>query len=75
MRQPDFKKITIAFTSVAHMNLFMIGIFSFNFIGLEGSIVQILSHGSVARDLFVLIGVFYDPYHTFMIKYVFGLLH
>jgi len=51
IRQTDFKRI-VAYTSIAHMNLVIIGIFSFNIIGLEGSILQSLSHGFVASALF-----------------------
>jgi NADH:ubiquinone oxidoreductase subunit 4 (subunit M) len=56
IRQTDFKRI-IAYTSIAHMNLVILGIFSFNTVGLEGAIVQSLSHGFVASALFVIIGV------------------
>jgi len=51
IRQTDFKRI-VAYTSIAHMNLVVIGIFSFNVLGLEGSILQSLSHGFVASALF-----------------------
>ena len=74
MRQTDFKRI-IAYTSVAHMNLVMIGIFSFNIIGLEGAIIQSLSHGFVSSALFLIIGVVYDRHHTRMVKYYGGLVH
>lgn len=74
IRQTDFKKI-IAYTSVAHMNLVMVGLFSFNVIGLEGAILQSLSHGFVASALFLLIGVVYDRHHTRMVKYYGGLVH
>lgn len=74
IRQTDFKKI-IAYTSVAHMNLVLLGIFSFNIIGLEGAILQSLSHGFVSSALFLLIGVVYDRYHTRTIKYYSGLVH
>jgi len=74
IRQSDFKRI-IAYTSVAHMNLVMIGLFSFNVIGLEGAILQSLSHGFVASALFLLIGVVYDRHHTRMVKYYGGLVH
>lgn len=74
IRQTDLKRI-IAYTSVAHMNLVMIGIFSFNIIGLEGAIIQSLSHGFVSSALFLLIGVIYDRYHTRVIKYYSGLTH
>ena len=74
IRQTDFKRI-IAYTSVAHMNLVMIGLFSFNVIGIEGAILQSLSHGFVASSLFLLIGVVYDRHHTRMVKYYGGLVH
>ena len=74
IRQTDFKRI-IAYTSIAHMNLVMLGIFSFNTIGLEGAILQSLSHGFVASALFLIIGVVYDRHGTRMVKYYGGLVH
>lgn len=74
IRQTDFKRI-IAYTSVAHMNIVMIGIYSFNVIGLEGSIVQSVSHGFVSSALFLIIGVVYDRFHTRLVKYYSGLVH
>ena len=74
IRQTDFKRI-IAYTSVAHMNLVMIGLFSFNVIGIEGAILQSLSHGFVASALFLIIGVVYERHHTRMVKYYGGLVH
>jgi len=74
IRQTDFKRI-IAYTSVAHMNLVMVGLFSFNTVGVEGAILQSLSHGFVASALFLSIGVVYDRHHTRMVKYYGGLVH
>jgi len=74
IRQTDFKRI-IAYTSVAHMNLVIVGMFSFNVVGLEGAILQSLSHGFVASALFLIIGVVYDRHHTRLIKYYGGLAH
>jgi proton-translocating NADH-quinone oxidoreductase chain M len=74
IRQTDFKRI-IAYTSIAHMNLVMLGIFSFNTIGIEGALLQSISHGFVASALFLIIGVVYDRHHTRMIKYFGGLVH
>src|SRR6056297_19377 len=74
IRQTDFKRI-IAYTSVAHMNIVMIGIYSFNLIGLGGSILQSISHGFVSSALFLIIGVVYDRFHTRLIKYYSGLVH
>jgi len=74
IRQTDFKRI-IAYTSVAHMNLVIVGMFSFNNIGLEGAILQSLSHGFVASALFLIIGVVYERHHTRMVKHYRGFLH
>jgi NADH-quinone oxidoreductase subunit M len=74
IRQTDLKRI-IAYTSVAHMNLVVLGLFSFNQIGILGAIIQSLSHGFVASALFLLIGVVYDRHHTRMVKYYSGLAH
>ena len=74
IRQSDFKRI-IAYTSVAHMNVVMLGIFSFNNIGIEGALLQSLSHGFVASALFVIIGVVYERYKTRLVKYYGGLVH
>lgn len=72
IRQSDFKRI-VAYTSIAHMNLVILGIFSFNSVGIEGAIFQSLSHGFVASALFLVIGIVYDRYHTRIIKYYSGL--
>ena len=74
MRQTDIKRI-VAYTSVAHMNVVMLGIFSFNVIGIEGAILQSLSHGCVASALFAIIGVIYERYGTRLVKYYGGLAH
>ena len=74
IRQTDLKRI-IAYASVAHMNLVLIGMFVYNLQGLEGSILQQLSHGLVSGALFLCVGVIYDRHHTRMIKYYGGLVH
>jgi len=74
VRQTDFKRI-IAYSSVAHMNLVMMGMFSFHLSGIEGSVLQSLSHGFVASALFFLIGVLYERYHSRLIIYYSGLTH
>ena len=74
IRQSDFKRI-IAYTSVAHMNVVMLGIFSFNNLGIEGALLQSLSHGFVASALFVIIGVVYERHKTRLVKYYGGLVH
>jgi len=74
IRQTDLKRI-IAYTSVAHMNLIVMGIFSFSVTGLEGAILQSISHGFVSSALFLLIGVVYDRHHTRLVKYYSGVVH
>jgi NADH-quinone oxidoreductase subunit M len=74
VRQTDFKRV-IAYSSIAHMNLITLGIFSFNNIGIEGSILQSISHGFVSGALFLLIGILYDRYHSRLLYYYGGLVH
>lgn len=73
IRQTDFKRI-IAYTSIAHMNLVVLGIFCFNILGIEGAILQSLSHGFVASALFLIIGIVYERYRTRIIQYFSGLV-
>ena len=61
LQQIDLKKI-IAYSSIAHMNFAVIGIFSNNIYGIEGSIFTMLSHGIISSMLFFCIGVLYDRY-------------
>lgn len=74
IRQTDFKRV-IAYSSVAHMNLITLGIFSFNNISIEGSLLQSISHGFVSGALFLLIGILYDRYHSRLLYYYGGLVH
>jgi NADH-quinone oxidoreductase subunit M len=74
IRQTDLKRI-IAYSSVAHMNLVIVGLFSLNTQGIEGAILQQLSHGLVSGALFLCVGVIYDRHHTRLIKYYSGLAH
>jgi NADH-quinone oxidoreductase subunit M len=61
--QTDMKKL-IAYSSVAHMGFVTAGMFVFNQQGIEGSIVQMISHGLVSGALFLCVGVVYDRLHT-----------
>lgn len=74
IRQTDLKRI-IAYASVAHMNFIVLGIFSLTMQGLEGSIIQMISHGLISSGLFFAIGCLYDRYHTRFIHYYGGLAH
>lgn len=61
--QHDMKKL-IAYSSVAHMAIVCVALFSFNVQGLEGSMIVMLSHGLVSGALFLAVGVIYDRLHT-----------
>lgn len=63
LMQEDMKKL-IAYSSIAHMGFVTVGIFSFNAQGIEGSIVQMISHGLISAALFLSVGVLYDRMHT-----------
>ena len=72
MRQIDIKRI-IAYSSVSHMNLGVLGSISFNMQGLEGFVFLMLGHGLVSTSLFLLVGSLYDRFHTKLIYYFGGL--
>ena len=72
IKQTDLKKI-IAYSSIAHMNLIMLGVFSGNIIGIEAAILQSVSHGFVSSALFFLIGMLYNRYHSRLIHYYSGI--
>ena len=63
LAQDDMKKL-IAYSSVAHMGLVTMGIFSLTQQGIDGAIFQMLSHGIVSGALFLCVGVVYDRLHT-----------
>jgi NADH-quinone oxidoreductase subunit M len=63
LMQEDMKKM-IAYSSVAHMGFVTMGIFSFTRQGIDGAIVQMISHGIVSAALFLCVGVIYDRLHT-----------
>ena len=61
--QTDMKKL-VAYSSIAHMGFVTLGLFIFNRIGVEGAIVQMISHGFVSGAMFLCIGVMYDRMHS-----------
>jgi NADH-quinone oxidoreductase subunit M len=63
LAQQDMKKL-IAYSSVAHMGIVTLGIFTFNQQGIEGALFTMLSHGVVSGALFLCVGVVYDRMHT-----------
>jgi NADH-quinone oxidoreductase subunit M len=61
--QNDIKKI-IAYSSISHLGYVMLGLISLNLIGIQGAIVQMVSHGLTAAGLFLMIGMIYERCHT-----------
>lgn len=61
--QQDMKKL-IAYSSISHMGFVTLGFFLFNSIGLEGAIVQMISHGFISSAMFLSVGVLYDRMHS-----------
>lgn len=74
IRQIDLKKI-IAYSSIAHMNYALLGLFTNTSCGLEGSLYLMIGHGIVSSGLFICIGILYDRYHTRNILYYGGLVN
>ena len=61
--QADMKKL-VAYSSISHMGFVTLGFFMFNSLGLEGALVQMISHGFVSGAMFLCIGVLYDRMHS-----------
>jgi NADH-quinone oxidoreductase subunit M len=61
--QDDIKKL-VAYSSVSHLGLCMLGMFALNAAGLSGSLVVMVNHGLSTAGLFLLVGMLYDRYHT-----------
>lgn len=61
--QADMKKL-VAYSSIAHMGFVTLGFFMFSEIGMQGAIVQMISHGFVSGAMFLCIGVMYDRLHS-----------
>tara|TARA_B110000967_G_C18751692_1_gene493155 strand:- start:379 stop:1056 length:678 start_codon:yes stop_codon:yes gene_type:complete len=73
LMQEDMKKL-IAYSSVAHMGFITLGIFTITQQGIEGSIIQMISHGLVSAALFFCVGVVYDRMHSRLINTYGGLV-
>lgn len=63
LAQTDMKKL-VAYSSISHMGFVTLGFFIFNVYGMEGALLQMISHGFVSGALFLCIGVLYDRMHT-----------
>jgi NADH-quinone oxidoreductase subunit M len=61
--QTDMKKL-IAYSSISHMGFVTLGLFIFNAQGMEGAVIQMISHGFVSGALFLCVGVLYDRMHS-----------
>ena len=61
--QPDMKRL-VAYSSVSHMGVVMLGIYAFNQVGLSGGVLQMVNHGVSTSGLFLLIGLMHDRTHT-----------
>ena len=67
MVQPDLKKL-VAYSSVSHLGFVVLGIFALNVEAMQGSVIQMISHGLSTGALFLLVGMIYDRRHTRLIK-------
>ena len=73
LRQTDFK-VLVAYSSIAHMSVVVIGLFSNTLQGIEGAILLGIAHGIVSPAMFMCVGgILYDRYHTRVIRYYRGL--
>jgi len=72
LTQVDMKKI-VAYSSVAHMNYVVLGLFVFNVSGFVGAMFLMLSHGLVSSGLFMLVGFLYERYKTRILLYFGGI--
>ena len=65
--QTDMKKL-IAYSSISHMGFVTLGIFIFNPLGMEGAVIQMVSHGFISGAMFLCVGVLYDRMHSRLIS-------
>jgi NADH-quinone oxidoreductase subunit M len=72
--QKDIKQV-VAYSSISHMGIIILGTFALNVEGISGSIFLMLGHGVVAGALFMLVGVIYDRRHTKLMSEFGGLAH
>jgi NADH-quinone oxidoreductase subunit M len=70
--QRDVKKL-VAYSSVAHLGFCMLGLFALNSAGITGGVLQMINHGLSTGALFLIVGMFYDRYHTRMVDDLGGL--
>jgi NADH:ubiquinone oxidoreductase subunit 4 (subunit M) len=73
IRQLDFKRL-IAYSSVAHMNYVVIGLFNTLNYSISGGVLLMISHGIISAALFVIVGILYERHGTRHIRYYSGLI-
>ena len=61
--QTDFKRM-VAYSSVSHMGIFVLGLFTLNLTGLQGAYLTLINHGLSTGALFLIVGMFYERTHT-----------
>jgi NADH:ubiquinone oxidoreductase subunit 4 (subunit M) len=74
LRQTDLKRI-IAYSSIAHMNFALLGLFSFTLDGFIGSFLLMLAHGFISGGLFAMVGMLYSRFGTRSLYYYGGLAY
>jgi NADH-ubiquinone oxidoreductase chain 4 len=73
LRQVDFKAL-VAYSSISHMAIVVLGLFSNTIIGIEGAIALSIAHGVISPAMFILVGgILYDRFHTRIIRYYRGM--
>ena len=73
LRQVDFKAL-VAYSSISHMAIVVLGLFSNTIVGIEGAIALSIAHGVVSPAMFILVGgILYDRFHTRVIRYYRGM--
>jgi NADH-quinone oxidoreductase subunit M len=70
--QPNIKKL-VAYSSVSHLGFVMLGLFAFNAVGVQGSVIQMINHGLSTGALFFICGMLYERRHTYQIESFGGL--
>jgi len=74
LRQTDIKRI-IAYSSIAHMNVAILGIMMLTPVSVAGSLLLMFGHGIISGGLFFIIGILYDRFRTKIITYYSGVVH
>jgi NADH-quinone oxidoreductase subunit M len=71
-KQEDFK-LVLAYSSISHMGIVLLGLAALNSAGLQGAVFQVISHGFISALLFFLVGIFYERTQTTELRYISGL--